>query len=212
MRPESPAPAFGLSAEDFLKAGFQFGPGIRLLVGTSVLIGYLNVSDLWHQIAVWLFDAAILVEPAPRMFVTHRVLGEYAHRVSRDFLEHVGGRLRRPTRQDVSAARAGALKRLTAILGPYPLIGLFPSTEAVMVEWQRLYEMLPFDETDALQLANCKVYGFDFLTVDRRLIEVALGAREELTRLGYSFRIYHTPNLAQAPGIGGSPPSERVPD
>lgn len=81
-----------------------------------------------------------------------------------------------------------------------------------MVEWQRLYEMLPFDETDALQLATCKVYGFDFLTVDKRLVDMALGASEELTRLGYPFRIYHTPNpLAQAPGAGVSPSSEHAP-
>jgi len=143
MRPESPAPAFGLSAEDFLKAGFQFDPGARLVMDTSVLIGYLNASDLWHQLIRWLFATAVLVEPAPKMFVMHRVVGEYAHWVSRDVVGRLVGRTRRPTRQDVSAVRTGAVKRLTDLLGPYPLIGLFPSTEAVMVEWQRLYEMLP---------------------------------------------------------------------
>ncbi|MGE5589531.1 MAG: hypothetical protein ACM3ZA_02710 [Bacillota bacterium] len=65
-----------MSTEDFLKAGFRSDPGARLLVDTSVLIGHLNASDLWHDLIGWLFATAVLVEPAPRMIVTHRVLGE----------------------------------------------------------------------------------------------------------------------------------------
>lgn len=88
--------------------------------------------------------------------------------------------------------RGTAIAGLERLLGPHPKTVSLPSSEAVMNEWRNLYRRFALDETDALLVATCTVYGLDLVTVDRGLVTTLIQNQTELADPGYDFNIYYT--------------------
>lgn len=191
----SAEPARELFQENFLRADFRFPVSTRLLLDTSVLLGLLFPGDGWHRVVGWLFRQAIFVPQAPRTFIVDRVQGEFVHQGYRLLMQDLRNkRGRELTFEEQMQCRQEVTDKLEAIMGPYPKVGYFPGSESVMAEWRTLYSRFPFGETDALLLATCNVYGLDLLTVDGDLVDLVDQYRQDLTRGGYHFGVYHTPD------------------
>lgn len=183
---------------DFLVPNFQFPRGSRLMLDTCVLWGALDQSDLWNPIANWLFQTAIYIPGAPRTYIIDRVQGELAH-VGTRAKQRAGAALGRLADNEFTLeCRASTIQQLEELLGPHPMTVCLHTSDAVMAEWRTLYRTLPLDETDALLIAGCVVYGLDLVTVDNNLVSALRTRREHLSEPGYDFSIYYTVN-ASAP-------------
>jgi len=194
--PVDPTQAF--AACDFFTAGFCFPPSSRLLLDSSLILAYLSKDDCLHPIAGWLFKTSLLLDySAPRMFIIDATQVEYAHAyreaVTRSFVGDPSSAAKQ------RRFRREAIGLLESLLGPYPLISTIPLSDAIMLEWRELNANFVFGETDALMLAVCKVYGLDLVTLDSRLMNLAIANRRHLTRRRYFFRIYSTKGISRTP-------------